>query len=227
MGRPPKLINGTMWQPPAFSLSDRQWLSIERALGKKLSIENRDSIEAITKTYLSNAAAEQSSSKTTDAKGWLTDAAKAARLIEKVFTRTAPAGERDAFHSARAHVYVQLQTILEASGHKGAIPIGDIMTMLPSAIDATIRNRDHLESRLRSPGQSWREWSGELSVYFEGQGLPAGIRKDAGGAAGFVHFLAALQKTFPIKYREHMPDDQDGMLDALAKAAERARNRDV
>jgi len=94
--------------------------------------------------------------------------------------------------------------------------------MLPSAIEATIRNVDHLESKSRSDGAAWRDWVVALKVFFEEHQLPSGVSKDVRVSTGFVHFLAAIQRVFPPAVREHMPQEEESFPHAIAEAAYRA-----
>jgi hypothetical protein len=124
MGRPPKLVNGVMYPRPAtFKPSLRDWSGLERALGAKISNDQRDGITRLIfdpsdplAGYLSKAAAERASSKMIDAKDWLDEARIASRKIAKTFTSPPPPGKRDAIHKARANVYARLEQILNANG---------------------------------------------------------------------------------------------------------------
>jgi hypothetical protein len=213
-----------MWRELKFAPSHHQWSGVEKALGAKLSSDQREAIVRLTSTpftgYLSKAAAERASSKMIDAKDWLSDAKKESGRIAKLFISAAAPGKRDAIHAARAQVYARLDQMLKANGHIG--PIDEIFTMLPVAVLMTIRDVDSLESKSRSAGGAWREWVAALNKLFEEHELPCGISKDLRVSAGFVHFLAAIQKLLPQEVREHMPTEVDVYPHAIAEAAYRA-----
>jgi hypothetical protein len=226
MGRPPKLVSLTRRGQVKFAPSSLQWSGLEKALGAKLSPKHREEIARMTAHpvmgYLSKAAAERAAPRWIDAKGWLVDAASDSEKIAKRFTSAPAKNTHDAIYVARAHVYARLGQILRANGHT-AIPIDDILVMLPIAVKETIRHVGSLESK---GDGAWRNWVCALNKFFTEQGLPTGIRKDALGSAGFVHFLMAIQKLFPAPLREHIPTEEGGHLDAIAGAAYRAlRNK--
>jgi hypothetical protein len=221
-----------MWAAPAaFNPSPQKWAGLEKALGAKLSSHQREAITRLTaglksdplSGYFSRAAAERSSSKMIDAKEWLDGAKSVSNQMAKTFTSAPPRGKHHATNAARARVYARLNQILMANGYTG--PIDEIFSILPAAVEATIRDVDSLESKSRSGGAAWRDWVTDLNAFFAEEGLPTTVRKDALGSAGFVHFLAAIQKLFPAALREHEPKEEDGHLDAMAGATNRALTR--
>jgi hypothetical protein len=226
MGRPPKLVSLTLRGQEKFAPTSLQWSGLEKALGAKISHKQREEIARLTADpitgYLSKAAAERAAPRLIDARDWLVDVASHSEKIAKRFT-SPPARTTDAISAARAHVYARLGQILRANGH-AAIPIDDIVVMLPIAVKETIRHVGSLESKGDS---AWRNWVCALNRLFREQRLPAGIRKDALGSAGFVHFLMAIQKLFPAPLRERILTEEGGHhLDAIAGAAYRAlRNK--
>jgi hypothetical protein len=232
MGRPPKLVNGTMWAAPAaFKPKPHEWARLEKALGAKLASDQRDAITRLTSDpfagYLSKVAAERASSKMIDAKDWLKEARITSGKMAKMFTSPPPPppGKRDAIHKARANVYARLEQILKANGH-GQLPFDEIFTLLPSAVEATIRDVGSLESKSRSGGDAWRDWVVAIQALFAEHGLPCGITNDVLVEKGFVHFVAAVQRLLPQAVREHMPKEEGGYPHAIAKAAHRAQTRD-
>jgi hypothetical protein len=223
MSRPRKLANSVKLRlPKPLELTTRDWLCVERALGATLSQEQRAQIVELSNQYIRKAEVVRSSASLSDVEAWLDQAMTASERMAALFSNAPRQGSRGAVTLGRANVFAHLHTMLKAAGHNGKIPIDDIITMLPAAIDATRARTGDIEASSREDGKSWGHWIRGLHTYFADQSLPCRSRHDGHLGGGFIKFVAAFQELIPEADRAHMPSSADAIPDALAKAISRA-----
>ena len=223
MPRPRRLANGVKWRPPKpLEISRSKWASLERALGVKLSDETRTKILSLTNDYLEDAEKLRATGTIADVEVWLERAGLAATRLSKLFFSASMRIERQAANLGRAHIYGHLREMLKTSGRSHKIPIEDVITLLPSAIEMTRRHLDDLELAPIKGGDPWARWIANFQAHFEVEDLPSTSRHDLHLGPGFAKFVLTLQTYFPEPDRRHMPDLPDAPPDALAKAISRA-----
>jgi hypothetical protein len=205
-----------------ISLSDQNWMDIEKAYGQNLSIEIRQHIFDITNSFARFATIEQNAPPLSEAQQRLETLRQAAKSMINVLDHRSSSVAIEYTDDLIAKWFNnQLITIpLSQGADLNFEVLTYILGSLVSACEAAGKELEFWSTKtVWKEGMAWKRWVTALTHLLDRHGLPiAAWVDDDDKLSPFVAFVRELQRSIPSQYRNSTQSDG-----ALRKAIQRAR----
>jgi hypothetical protein len=198
---------------PRFTIN---WQQIERAYGKKLSADVREAMFAATSFFV---LFEESSERTGVPVPQAQTIIEGCKRRASEFQGALPSHESDG--GLHAMLFITKNFNDNRVSYRLFGILHGLLTSFQTACNAALRELSEFPSL--TEGDEWGSWVRRLNQILEDSGLPAGVRKDAGGKSKsdrpspFTLLVEGLQSCLPVECRRHTHS-----LGALATAISRA-----
>jgi hypothetical protein len=199
-----------------YKPSDKEWTTMQEALGSQISDKVRKGIVDIVRGYFNIAPAESAAPFIDDVQKVISNIRASTICLEQSLG-VVPGDLENTQREARVRI---------SSAFGGTAKLEALSKTLSGLMRATAAagNKTQADEKLGfREGDAWKQMARDLRALFTANGLPTTAaqgrdKKKANRGSDFVEFFAALQKSFPENLRRHHLGD----IFSLAKEINRA-----
>jgi hypothetical protein len=219
--RRPRISASTFARVHDYKPSDKEWATMQEALGSRIPDKVRKDIVDIVQRYFNIAPAESAAPFINDVQKVISEIRDSTILLERSL-RVVPGK----LENAQREACVRISSAFGGIGKLEALRI-TLFALVRAT--AAARNKTQADEKLGfREGDAWKQMVRDLRTLFKANGLPTTAaqgrdKNKTSRGSEFVEFFAALQKSFPEYLRRHNLGDTFSLAKQINLACQISR----